>query len=190
MELLFSALEKHYSEPSRSYHNAHHIDDCLKQFDYVKHLATHPIEVEIALWFHDAIYDSRAKDNEERSAEWAGETLLHAGISESEVKRIKEMILVTRHTNEPVTDDEKLVVDIDLSILGRDHADFARYDHQIREEYSWVPEEQYRSGRSAVLESFLRRNTIYSTDFFVDHLEERARLNLTEAITRLRTTQK
>jgi len=179
---LFLALEKHYSEPCRKYHNAHHISDCLKQFDQVSRLATYPDEVEIAIWFHDAIYDSKAKDNEERSAEWAVQALRTAEISEPAIKRINDMILITRHANEPMTVDEKLIIDIDLSILGRAPADFAKYDHQIREEYSWVPEEQYRTGRLAVLESFLRRNSIYFTEFFINHFEEQARLNLVEAV--------
>lgn len=185
-ESLFSALGKHYSEPARSYHNAHHIADCHKQFDHVKHLATHPCEVEIALWFHDAIYDSRAKDNEEQSAKWAVEALRQAGTKELVVQRIEGMILVTRHTHEPVSDDEKMIVDIDLSILGRVADDFAKYDFQIREEYSWVPEEQYRAGRLAVLESFLRRKLIYNTEFFINHFEEQARLNLAAAVAKLK----
>ncbi len=184
---LFLDLEKHYSEPSRSYHNAQHICDCLEQLDLASHLPSHAEEVEHALWFHDAIYDSRAKDNEERSAIWAKVELQQQGASELVIPRIVGMILATQHTRELITHNEKIIVDIDLSILGRVPEVFARYDIQIREEYSWVPEEQYRAGRSAILESFLDRKAIYSTDFFRDRYEARARMNLAEAIVRLRS---
>ncbi len=182
---LFLDLEKHYSEPSRSYHNAQHICDCLEQLDLASHLSSHAEEVELALWFHDAIYDSRAKDNEERSGNWARAALQQQGVSDEIVQRIVEMILATRHTNEPTTHDGKLIVDIDLSILGRAPDVFARYDSQIREEYSWVPAEQYQAGRSAILESFLNRTAIYSTDFFRERYEAQARHNLQEALAEL-----
>lgn len=184
---LFLDLEKHYSEPSRSYHNAQHICDCLEQLDLASHLSSHPEVVEMALWFHDAIYDSRAKDNEVRSCNWATAALQQQGACDEIVQRIVEMILATQHSSEPTTHDEKLIVDIDLSILGRTPDVFARYDHQIRQEYSWVLEDQYRAGRSAILKSFLDRKAIYSTDFFRERYEAQARMNLVEAIAWLRS---
>jgi hypothetical protein len=63
----FSRLQSAYSEKHRAYHTSRHIDECLALFDELKHLASHPPEVECALWFHDAIYEPMTKSNEERS---------------------------------------------------------------------------------------------------------------------------
>jgi predicted metal-dependent HD superfamily phosphohydrolase len=60
-----------YSSPDRYYHNLTHIQDCLSVFDQTSSLVAHPKEVELAIWFHDAVYDTRRSDNEQKSAEWA-----------------------------------------------------------------------------------------------------------------------
>ena len=77
--------------------------------------------------------------------------------------------------------------DIDLAILGQSPDLFGAYDRGIREEYSWVPEDDYRKGRIAVLQSFLERKSIYSTDYFRSEYEEKARKNLCRAILRLQS---
>ena len=70
-ELLFHQLVACYSEPHRKYHTTRHLEECLSHLDRVRSEAERPGEVELALWFHDAIYDTLRKDNETRSAEWA-----------------------------------------------------------------------------------------------------------------------
>lgn len=57
-----------YSDAARAYHNLNHIADCLALFDEHRHLATNPVSMEFAIWFHDVVYDTHASDNEERSA--------------------------------------------------------------------------------------------------------------------------
>lgn len=181
----FSRQQAAYAEPARAYHNARHIADCLVQLDEARHLAEEPAEIEAALWYHDVVYDARAKDNEVQSARWASADLTSASVPAERVTRIAALILATQHTGEPTSPDAELLVDIDLSILGRDEASFAEYDRAIRAEYAWVPEEQYRQGRSAVLQKFLARPAIYSTPFFHERYEAAARRNLTAAIAQL-----
>lgn len=182
---LLRGLLAAYHEPHRAYHNLAHIEDCLRQFEAVRQDTSHPAEVVLALCFHDAVYDSRAKDNEERSAAWAAEELRDAGAELGVVERVRSLILATKHDALPVDPDAQLLVDIDLSILGRDPAAFERYDRQIREEYQWVDEATYRTARARILEQFLLRPRIYLTGCFFDRYEEPARLNLAAKITEL-----
>ncbi|UZT77368.1 hypothetical protein OF113_20420 [Ectopseudomonas chengduensis] len=68
---LFDQLVRAYEEPQRHYHSLQHLRECLTHFEQARHLAQQPGEVAIALWFHDAIYDVRGKNNERQSADWA-----------------------------------------------------------------------------------------------------------------------
>ena len=182
---LFASLLAAYAEPQRAYHNVVHLQDCLAQFDAARVEAQHPDAVEMAIWFHDAVYDPRAKDNEEKSATWAIQALTSGGIAQATTARIAELVLTTQHKAMPVGQDAALLVDIDLSILGRAAAVFDLYDRQIRSEYQWVPEPQYRDRRIQVLAGFLERPCLYQTSFFHLRYEEPARRNLASAIARL-----
>src|SRR6185295_1221583 len=113
-------------------------------------------EVEIALWFHDAVYDVHRHDNERRSADWARDALAGAGVAATAIARVEALVMATRHaTTTPGSADEELLVDIDLAILGADAARFAEYAAQIRREYAHVADAEFRAGRSAVLAAFL-----------------------------------
>lgn len=175
-----------YSDPGRHYHNLVHIEDCLNQLERFRDLTSETAIIEMAIWFHDAVYDSTSKGNEEASAELAGKMLAGAGLDMSVVRKIRELILVTKHQQLPTSLEERILVDVDLSILGRTVEEFARYDCQIREEYAWVPEADYRQGRMVVLQSFLDRPSIYNTDLVKQLWEEAARRNLQAAIESLR----
>ncbi len=174
-----------YSESHRKYHSLQHLSECITWFQVVSQLAQHPAEVEAALWFHDAIYELKQHDNEERSASWARTVLLEAGAPTASACRVENLILATKHTALPVLPDEQLLVDIDLSILGTSELRFAEYQCQIREEYSFVPEAVFREKRRYILRSFIDRERIYRTDYFHDALEERARANLLRAISEI-----
>lgn len=167
-----------YSGPNRFYHNLQHLTECLQEFDEARFLARRPITVELAIWFHDAIYDSHADDNEERSAQLAREWLSEAGGSPKLIESVTELILATQHNAVPEDPDTQLIVDVDLSILGRTPARFHEYELQIRQEYSWVPEEIFATRRAAILRAFLARERIFATDWFRAKYEKQARRNL------------
>lgn len=178
------ALRAAYDEPQRRYHTLQHLSECLALFEANRHLASRPAEVEIGLWFHDAIYDVKGSDNEQRSADWARAAVRSGGAPESVAERIRSLVMVTRHTGVPVGPDEQLLVDIDLAILGASDERFAEYERQIREEYAFVPEALFKSKRSSILQSFLDRERIFGTSHFRAELEARARRNLGAAIAR------
>jgi len=172
------ALLASYREPQRSYHTLQHLRECIDRFAACIDLARHPGEVEIALWFHDAVYDVHRHDNERRSADWARDTLAGAGAATA-IARVDALVMATRHaTATPGSADEELLVDIDLAILGADAARFAEYAAQIRREYAHVADAEFRARRSAVLAAFLARDPIYRTARLRTELEARARTNL------------
>jgi predicted metal-dependent HD superfamily phosphohydrolase len=171
-----------YSEPHRAYHNLAHIQHCLAEFEKARPLAAVPDSIEMAIWFHDAVYNSRAKDNEERSAELALSVAREAMLPAAFGQRVADLILATRHNAPPGDPDAALLVDVDLSILGQPVERFNEYERQIRKEYNWVEASAFAAGRGAVLKSFLERSSIFSTPFFRDKYERQARENLKRSI--------
>jgi predicted metal-dependent HD superfamily phosphohydrolase len=171
-----------YAEPGRHYHTLQHLDECLDLLRQTAHLAKRPAEVAIALWFHDAVYVPQARDNEARSAAWACEALGDAGAEAAVIQRIEAHILATAHHEAPQDADTRLLIDIDLAILGATPARFAEYDEQIRSEYAAVPDSVYRQKRREVLAGFLARPAIYGTPALYARLEEQARTNLRRAL--------
>jgi predicted metal-dependent HD superfamily phosphohydrolase len=175
------ALLAAYREPQRSYHTLQHLRECVERFAACRDLAARPAEVEIALWFHDAVDDVRRHDNERRSADWARAAL--AGAAADVIARVDALVMATRHARATAgSADEELLVDIDLAILGADGARFAEYEAQIRREYAHVADAEFRARRSAVLAAFLARDPIYRTARLRAELEARARANLALAI--------
>ena len=167
----------------RHYHTLGHLDACLREFDAARELALRPAEVELALWFHDVVYRSWRRDNEQQSAAMADELLRAAPIEA--VRRIRQMILDTRHHDEDLTGDSALVVDVDLAILGRPPETYEPFARAIRREYWWVPRARYRAARTALLRGFLARSSIYHHDAFYRRYEAQARLNIAAELARL-----
>jgi len=169
----WSLLESRYSESHRHYHNLRHIESMLEQLDRVD---AGNIALEFAIWFHDVVYDPKARDNEEQSAVLF-ETTLGGHLDDGLTKDVLRLILATDHARENAgRDDEDLMRDIDLTILASSEDDYREYASSIRKEYAHVPDEDFRKGRNAVLEHFLK-DPIFATRSFSD-LESAARRNL------------
>ena len=181
-EEAFADLLVRYSEPHRAYHTLQHIRECFVGFDQARSALKEPGCVAAALWFHDAIYDTHASDNEARSADLARNVLRAAGVAPGAIDRIAAMILDTRHDASPAAGDPALLVDIDLGILGASPERFAEYEKQVRREYDWVEDGRFRATRRRILEGFLARPRIYGSDVFSSKLELRARGNLLKSI--------
>lgn len=179
---LFDALLAAYAEPQRHYHTHQHLGECLDWLDRTSDAAERPAEVALALWFHDAIYDVHAHDNEARSADWAREALRSAGVSDDIAGRVHALVMATQHNAVPEGRDAVLLVDIDLSILGAAPARFAQYEAQIRSEYAHVPPELFAPRRREILERFLAREPLFQTAALRDACEAAARRNLHSAI--------
>lgn len=154
-----------YSEPHRRYHTLHHVADVLEHVDELitaGEPVVDPVAVELAAWFHDAIYQPGGPDNEARSAQLATEALSGLGLDTSRVERVADLVLATaRHV--PDGPDAAVLCDADLAVLGRDREGYLRYARQIRSEWSHLDDARYRRGRIAVLRGFLERPLPYHT---------------------------
>jgi predicted metal-dependent HD superfamily phosphohydrolase len=174
-----------WGEPHRHYHDQRHLGECLARWSRWRSQAEQPGEVALALWFHDAVYEPRASDNEIRSAAWAARVMTEAGVDVGAVQRVHDLIMDTCHEAVPTTADAQLVVDIDLAVLGAEEERFEAFDRDVRKEYGWVPGFLYRRKRRDVLQRFLDRERIYSTPAAFEELEVPARRNLAAALSRL-----
>ena len=182
----FARLKSAYSEPHRHYHTEHHIDDCLVRLDEALELVRAPEDVELALYYHDAIYKPTSSTNELESADWASSFLRSIGAPDDRCERVHSYIMATKHTGEMLSGDAAIVVDVDVSILGRDPDEYDVYERAIRKEYRWVPSRIYRRKRIEILQSFLDRPALYASERFRSRYEQQARDNLQRAIAMLR----
>ena len=176
-----------YSEPHRAYHNLDHITDCLDKLDLARPMLRQDEvdAVELALWWHDAVYDARAGDNEEKSAALFRDAANSHRLAAPLVEKVERLILLTK-THAPGPDvAEQAMIDIDLSILGAPPSRFAAYDEAIRREYAHVPEDVWRERRARVLASFLARRRLFATALFHECLDAQARENLSRALDQL-----
>lgn len=181
-DALLTELTRRYSEPHRHYHTLEHLDACLRHLAGVRETLTRPQEVAFALWFHDAIYEIGASDNELRSADWARQALLAAGGTAQAADRMHAAIMVTRHDQPAHTTDQQMLLDVDLAILGAPPAVFDAYERQIVQEYQSVPGAAFRSNRRRILQGFLERAQIYHSTPFLATREAQARANLERSI--------
>jgi predicted metal-dependent HD superfamily phosphohydrolase len=177
---IIERLRTRYAEPHRRYHTWAHVEACLAARERIAPNASP--EVDLALLFHDAIYDPRAHDNEERSAALMLEEC--KGLDEALVQRTVPLVLATKHAATPETEGARIVVDADLSILGADPATFDAYEREVRAEYAFVDDAAFAAGRARVLRAFLDRDAIYSTTAARALWEAAARANLERSLGR------
>ncbi len=174
---IYDDLVSRYNELGRCYHKQTHLAHCLQEFDKAFLLMECPDAVELALWFHDAIYVPGATDNELRSAElfshWGG-----ICFTSDFVDKICKLILITRHKQAPTGSDECYIVDIDLSSFGVNWPHFLQDSENVRKELAFVPDATYYPAHAGFLNLLLNRPRIFYTDFFYALYEEAARCNI------------
>jgi predicted metal-dependent HD superfamily phosphohydrolase len=183
---LFTDLSQRYTAPNRHYHNLDHIAFVLQVLDELRPLAHDYPALQLAAWFHDAVYEPGAADNEEQSAALAEHTLTAMGLPPATVAQVKQLILTTKtHHPIPGNEDSQLLLDADLATLAADPPDYEATVQAVRREYADIPDEAFRRGRLQILQAFLQRPRLYQTDPLHARLEQRARANLQREITAL-----
>lgn len=193
-----AALEAAYATPPRAYHNFSHVREVLHHYDAVAVGPgwRQPVEVRLAVLYHDAIYEAGRGDNEARSADLAVEHIARwlpdAGV---DADRVAELIRLTaRHGGftsadfaGDAADDAMQFLDCDMAILGAGPAAFDAYDRGIAAEYrGHVPAWVFKLNRRRFLKALLGRERIFLSDFFHHRLDAQARINLRRAVTEKR----
>lgn len=181
--LILEGLQRRYAEAGRFYHTWDHIDFMIDRFADVKDRICDPQVVLLAIYYHDAVYDARSDQNEERSAELLiGElaTVVDPQTLDGAAQLIRATIAhaIPESMHESPRQDCAFFLDMDLSILGASPGVYADYARNIRREYRMYDETAYRSGRTRVLKGFLDKERIFFTDYFRDLLEAQAVANL------------
>lgn len=183
---VFADLKRRLEAPTRHFHNLDHIRDCVEYVDEVASELREPDAVEMGLWFHDAVHDPGAADNERRSAELF--VALSPGASTGFRHRVARNILATRHAAFVQYDDRAYVVDIDLAGLGAPWDDFMQKGDLLRRELAGQSDGTYYRAQVGFLNGLIRRPTIYSTGYFRGRFEAAARGNL-QRLLELRAAQ-
>lgn len=183
-EAVYARLTELYGEPHRHYHTLEHIQHCLREFDRTAVLMENPDAVELALWFHDAIYHPGANDNERRSAELF-ERCFEGDAEPDFRRRVRDLILVTTHRELPRHWDERFIVDIDLSSLGLPWDECERDGRRIRAEYADLTDADYYPSQLRFLRSLRDRPNFFFTESFRQRYERVACENVRRIITGL-----
>ncbi len=170
-------LERLYALPDRHYHTMYHVAHCLGLLDANLALAADPDELELAIWFHDAVYVPGAPDNEARSAELL-EAMAEGSIESARLASVQALILATVHPSDSIVADGPLIADLDLWSLGRPRAAFLRDSVHVRRELGHLTLADYWAGHRAFLEALLARPAIYRSAAFDGEHEAAARANI------------
>jgi predicted metal-dependent HD superfamily phosphohydrolase len=142
--------------------------------------------IRFAIWFHDAVYDTKKSDNEEKSADFAAEILSGLNVNLETIDEVRGLISATKdHSGKNLSEDAKFFLDMDLAILGVPEAIYGEYSKAIRAEYAWVPAFMYRRGRKKILKSFIERERIYYSDEMQARFETQARMNIAHELASL-----
>ena len=187
---LFNNVLRAYSSNGRYYHDMHHIFHMVNLWEAYKQKLQDPDAIFMAIIYHDIVYSVIRKNNEENSAKYfIGKVMSHIkGLDVASTLRVSDGILATKHGEKSKLiwdndSDIKFLLDFDLDILGTRHdSEYEYYRTGVRKEYSIYPLRLYKKGRKAVLESFLKRDSIYLTDDFRQDREKKARKNLQNEI--------
>ncbi|MDF7813018.1 hypothetical protein [Hymenobacter sp. YC55] len=177
----FEQLVAAYSASGRHYHTLRHVQILLDAVQAEAAALHDSTVVQLAVWFHDAVYEPLRDDNETRSAELAAEFLANTTLSESRLQRVAYLIERTKDHTQTQPDDDldlQLFLDADLGILGAPETDYWQYARQVRQEYQSVPDSLYQRGRSKVLEKLLNTPVLYRTAAYRTRLDAVARHNL------------
>lgn len=169
-----------WNEPHRRYHTVDHLTAVLTRIDELGSHADDLAVVQLAAWFHDAVYRPDRSENEERSAALAERALPELGIGPARTAEVARLVRLTvNHDPTPDDPDGEVLCDADLAVLAGSPDDYAAYAAAVRAEYAFVPDPDFAAGRAAVLRQLLALPHLFRTPLGYDRWEHLARRNLT-----------
>ncbi|MFI9781958.1 hypothetical protein ACIHEI_00405 [Kitasatospora sp. NPDC051984] len=175
-----------WAEPQRRYHTTDHLRAVLDRIDELADHAENPDAVRLAAWFHDAVYRPDRSENEERSAALACRALREAGLPEPLVHEVDRLVRLTvTHHPAPGDHNGEVLCDADLAVLGSPPDRYAAYTAAIRDEYSFVPPNAFREGRTAILHHLLALPALYRTPEAYARYDAQARANMQHELNEL-----
>lgn len=176
--VIHEKLVQAYSEPGRYYHTLEHIECCLGLFEDIKDIADNADALALSLWFHDAIYEPGADDNEQRSANWFMDET--RGIFDDSFRNIvNAQIMATLHCCNEIKDhDTRLMIDIDLSSFGMPWPIFLRDSENVRKELPQLTDAEFYPKQCAFSQRLLEKSRFFQSDYFYEHYEAQVRKNL------------
>jgi predicted metal-dependent HD superfamily phosphohydrolase len=179
-------LLERYAETHRYYHDLTHLAEVLAALRVLTAETDLPVPVVCAAYWHDAVYDPRADDNEQRSADLAAAELSRLGLAPQVVEEVVRLVLLTV-AHDPVAEDRHgaLLSDADLAVLAAEPHRYERYAAGVRREYAHVGPLAFQEGRAAVLRDLLGRPRLYATQEGRRRWEDAARRNLRDELIRL-----
>ncbi len=184
-----AALLGHWAEKHRAYHDLAHLSEVLERVDLLAAEADRADAVRLAAWFHDAVYDPRATDNEERSAQLAKTTLTRLRLIPDLIDEVTRLVRLTAtHDVGPDDANGAVLCDADLAVLASDDLRYAAYVEGVRREYAHVDDATFAVGRAQVLSTLLDRPVLFHTAHGRSAWDQPARANVTAELSRLRAT--
>jgi len=184
-------ISTHYEEPTRFYHTLTHIEELFAYRDKFTDSFAEPNLIDLAIWFHDVIYDSSAKPgkNEDDSAVIFEQFAKQVSLSDESRKKVFKWIVATKHHRTKPSDplDFRLFMDMDMAILGKSWDDYLVYTKMVKEEYSQIPRWKWCFGRTRFICATLNAKRVFATDEFKGAFEIQARANMTRELSEVQS---
>ena len=177
---MFINLTRHYRDKSRGHHSLKHVEECI---DWVrgdlKKEISRPVMMELAFYWHDAVYVATRHSNETESAALAIVDLSKTEIQIFEMAEVMTFILTYEGGLKPTTNDAKYFRDIDYWIIGSPRERYLSYMKGIEKEYlPFYSPEEYCSGRLKFLGTLRNQDRLFLTDYFEDNFRQAAIENI------------
>ena len=185
---MVSKVKPYYNEAHRFYHNWDHIVYGFLLFDKIPDFNL-DLTSELAWIFHDVIYlpfnlgqNNPNHTNEKLSAQFL-EFFLTCNYPDFYKKyphAIQEAQKIILGTEQHIPYDERssIIFDVDMSYLGYQFEDYQKIRQLVRKEYQFVSDEVFNKGTLHFIETLLKQEKIYFSEYGFQTWEKKARENL------------